>query len=191
MKKFVVAAVCVCLILSCSLCFAAEKTGILIIAPAQFKTQDFLKIANENFGKNYVVSQQTQDSWATYCWNKGFVDSDPMISKEVLADFIGTTDFDNIIFIMFKNAEMTVEDKGIKFNASPLFGGVFGSAKRKIRRRSVIEARIIVMNHQGKTIKIFEESHTDASMASELRANRGAFKGLCKNISNRLNVGSK
>ena len=110
-----------------------------------------------------------------------------MINKETLADFTGTTNFDNIIFIMFKNAEMTTDDNGVNFNASPLFGGIFASAKRKIRRRSTIEARIIIMNHEGKTIKVFEESHTDASMTSELRANRGAFDGLCKSIARRLN----
>ena len=186
MKKFVAAALCA-IILSYSFCFAAGKNGILIIAPSQFKTQDFLKIVNENFGKDYVVSQQTQDAWATYCWDNGFIDSDPMINKETLADFTGTTNFDNIIFIMFKNAEMTTDDNGVNFNASPLFGGIFASAKRKIRRRSTIEARIIIMNHEGKTIKVFEESHTDASMTSELRANRGAFDGLCKSIARRLN----
>ena len=172
MKKFVAAALCA-IILSYSFCFAAGKNGILIIAPSQFK--------------NYVVSQQTQDAWATYCWDNGFIDSDPMINKETLADFTGTTNFDNIIFIMFKNAEMTTDDNGVNFNASPLFGGIFASAKRKIRRRSTIEARIIIMNHEGKTIKVFEESHTDASMTSELRANRGAFDGLCKSIARRLN----
>ena len=186
MKKFVAVAICA-IILSFSLCSAAGKTGILIIAPAQFKTQDFLKIANENFGKNYVVSQQTQDAWATYCWDKGFVDSDPTISKEILANFAETTYFDKIIFIMFKNAEITVEDEGVNYSASPFFGGILGNAKRKVRRRSVIEARVVVMNRQGETVKIFEESHTDASMASELRANRGAFNGLCKSIASRLN----
>lgn len=146
-----------------------------------------MKIANENFGKDYVVSQQTQDAWATYCWDKGFVDSDPTISKEILANFAETTYFDNIIFIMFKNAETIIEDEGVNYSASPFFGGILGKAKRKVRRRSVIEARVVVMNRPGETVKIFEESQTDASMASESRANRGAFNGLCKSITRRLN----
>ena len=179
MKKFVAAVICA-IILSCSLCFAAEKTGILIVAPTQFKTQDFLKIANETFGKDYIVSQQTQDAWATYCWDKNFVDTDPTISKETLADFAKTTYFDKIIFIMFKDVDSTVEDMGATI--------IYGTIKKHVRRRTSLQARVVILNQAGETLQVFEESHTDASMASELRANRGAFKGLCKSIAGRLNT---
>ena len=179
MKKFI-AALIVCLVaLTCPICSAAGKTGILIIAPTQFKTQDFIKIANESFGKNYIVSQQTQDAWAAYCWEKGFVDSDPTISKETLAEFAATTYFDKIIFVMFKDAIRTVEDLGVTY--------LWGTVRRNARFRTAIQARVVIMNQSGETLKVFEDSYTDASFASELRANRGAFDGLCKSIAERLN----
>ena len=179
MKKFF-AVMIVCLVaLTCSICSAAGKTGILIIAPTEFKTQDFMKIANESFGKNYIVSQQTQDAWAAYCWEKGFVDSDPTISKDTLADFAATTYFDKIIFIMFKDAVKTFEDLGAVYNRFVY--------RRAFRFRTAIQARVVIMNQSGETLKVFEDSYTDASFASELRANRGAFDGLCKNIAVRLN----
>ncbi|MBR4152895.1 MAG: hypothetical protein IKT98_08040 [Selenomonadaceae bacterium] len=179
MKKVFVAVFCA-IILSSSFCYAAEKTGILIVAPTQFKTQDFLKIANETFGKDYIVSQKTQDAWATYCWDKNFVDTDPTISKEILADFAKTTYFDKIIFVMFKDVESTVENMGVTV--------IYGLIRKNVRRRTSLQARVVIMNQAGETLQVFEESYTDASMASELRANRGAFKGLCKSIAERFNT---
>lgn len=167
---------------SCSA--ALSKTGVLIIAPVEYKTQDFLKIATEQFGKEYNISQGLQDDWATYCWDKGYEVSDPMVSKETLADFSKTTYFDKIIFIVFKNIATTAENLGA--NVTYYGFGVIDKSE-KVRRRANIEARIIIMDNEGQTLKVFEEAHTDASKASMLRANRGAFEGLCKNIVNRLN----
>ena len=118
-------------------------------------------------------------------------DTDALPTKETLADFAATTDFDKIIFVIFKDAETVTEDRGTSFNVSPLFGGVFGNVRRKVRHRTALEARVVIMNHDGDTLKVFEESHTDSSGASDLRANRGAFKGLCKQISNRLSGKTK
>ena len=161
---------------------ALSKTGVLIIAPIEFKSQDFLKIATEQFGKEYNISQGLQDDWATYCWDKGYEVSDPTVRKETLADFSKTTHFDKLIFIIFKDVGKITEDIG----ASVTFS-MFGAHRReKVRRRTHIDARIVITNVDGETLKIFEETYTDASMASELRANRGAFEGLCKNIVKRL-----
>ena len=166
---------------SCSA--ALSKTGVLIIAPVEYKTQDFLKIATEQLGKEYNISQGLQDDWATYCWDKGYEISDPMVSKETLADFSKTTYFDKIIFIVFKNIATTEENLGTDVT---YYGFGVIDKNEKIRRRANIEARIVIMDNEGKTLKIFEEAHTDASKASMLRANRGAFEGLCKNIVKRL-----
>lgn len=182
MRKFVVLAAFAAIVLSNALCSAADKTGILIIAPVEFKTQDFLKIATETFGKEYDISQNTQDAWAAYCWDKGFAETDPLTKKETLADFVKTTRFNKIIFVIFKDASIATEDHGASYSGSIFFGSV----QRHVRRRSAIETRVVIMNHEGETLKVFEESYTDASMTSELRANRGAFKGLCKKISERL-----
>lgn len=201
MKKFIAAVTCAGLLFTSGLYatpafaeynspavtrMANVKTGILIIAPTEFKTQDFFKIATEAFGKSFSISQDTQDAWATYCYDKGLADTDPLITKEILADFAKTTNFDRIIFLILKDAVVLQEDLGVVYNISPFFGGIWGSAGRKIRIRSNIETRVVVMNHAGEALKVFEESYTDASMASKLRANRGAFKGICKRISKRL-----
>lgn len=162
---------------------ALSKTGVLIVAPVEYKTQDFMKIATEQFGKEYNISQGLQDDWGTYCWDKGFEVSDPMVSRATLSDFAKTTRFEKIIFVIFKNVQVTAENLGSDVDFS-----MFGAIKReRVRRRTSIEARIIIMNNEGETLKVFEESHTDASMASKLRASRGAFEGLCKNIALRLN----
>lgn len=191
MKKFVAMLAVGVIVMSCALCSAAERTGILIIAPVEFKSQDFMKIATKTFGKDYNISQGTQDAWATYCWDKGLTYTDVFTTKETLADFATTTDYDKIIFIIFKETATVTEDRGATFNASPLFGGVFGNVRRRVRHRSALEARVVIMNHDGETLKVFEETHTDASKASELRANRGAFKGLCRRISDRLSGKAK
>ena len=170
MKKFVAMLAVGVIVMSCALCSAAERTGILIIAPVEFKSQDFMKIATETFGKNYTLSQNTQDAWATYCWDKGFADDDPLTKKETLVDFATTTHYDKIIFIIFKDAVRTVDDT---------------------RYRTVLGSRVVIMNHDGETLKVFEETYTDASGASELRANLGAFKGLCGRIADRLSGKTK
>lgn len=164
-----------------------SKTGVLIIAPVEYKTQDFIKIATEQFGKEYNISQGLQDDWAAYCWEKGFTVSDPKVSKETLADFSKTTYFDKIIFIIFKNVSTIEEDLGAGVSFS-----IYGANRyENIRRRASIESRVVIMNNEGETLKVFEEAHTDASKASMLRANRGAFEGLCKNISARLKEKNK
>lgn len=161
---------------------AIMKTGVLIIAPTEYKTQDFTKIASEQFGKNYDISQGLQDDWAAYCWDKGFTVSDPLVTKETLSDFAKTTRFNKIIFIIFKNVTLTTEDLGPTVTVN-----IYGANRHEnIRRRANIESRVVIMNNAGKTLKVFEEAHTDASMTSELRVNRGAFQGLCKSISARL-----
>lgn len=178
---FTVSLICV----NCSA--AVTKTGILIISPVDYKTQDFLKIATKQFGKEYEVSQGLQDDWAEYCWDKGFTDSDPMVSKDTLEDFSKTTHFSKVIFIIIKNATVTEEDLGTNVVVS-----TYGANRyENIRRRANIEARVVIMNNEGETLKVFEEAHSDASMESKLRANRGAFEGLCKRISERLNSKSK
>lgn len=168
-------------------CASISKTGVLIVAPLEYKTQDFLEIATKEFGKEYEISQGLQDDWATYCWDKGFTVSDPKVSRETLSDFSKTTRFNKIIFIIFKNSNVQIEDLGSTVNFS-----IFGVNRRDhIRRRANIESRIVIMDNEGKTLKVFEEAYTDASMASELRANRGAFEGLCKNIAGRLKENTK
>lgn len=179
MKKFFAMLAVGLIVLSCAPGFAAEKTGILIIAPVEFKSQDFIKLATEVFGKNYDISQGTQDAWATYCWDKGLPDTDALPTKETLADFASTTDYDKIIFVIFKDADKTAEDLGYS-------RGLFGSVSHDVRYRTALGARVVIMTRDGQTLKVFEETHTDASGASDLRANRGAFKGLCKRISDRL-----
>ena len=183
MKKFVAMLAVGMIVLSCALCSAAERTGILIIAPTEFKTQEFLKIATETFGKDYNISQGTQDAWATYCWDNGFVDNDPMTKKETLADFASTTTFDKIIFVIFKDVDKTYLDRGASV--------FFGSVTRRIRYRTDISARIVIMSHDGETLRVFEETNTDDAKGSDLRASRGAFKGLCKQISDRLSGKTK
>ena len=165
MKKFVTIVAVAGIVLSGALCSAAERTGILIIAPVEFKSQDFIKLATDVFGKNYDISQGTQDAWATYCWDKGLPDTDALPTKETLADFAATTNYDKIIFVIFKDAAKTEDYYSY---------------------RSVLGARVVIMKHDGDTLKVFEETYTDTSKRSEIRASRGAFKGLCKQISNRL-----
>ena len=184
MKKFFAMLTVSVIVLSCAPGSAAERTGILLIAPVEFKSQDFMKIATQTFGKNYDISQGTQDAWATYCWDNGLTDTDALPTKENLAEFAATTDFDKIIFIIFKDADKTAEDLGYS-------RGWFGSISHDVRYRTAVGARIVIMTHDGQTLKVFEETHTDASGASDLRANRGAFKGLCKRISERLSGKTK
>ena len=179
MKKFVTLLAVAAIVLSCALCSAAERTGILIIAPVEFKSQDFIQIATETFGKNYDISKGTQDDWATYCWDKGLTDTDALPTKETLADFAATTNYDKIIFIIFKDANKTEEDLGYS-------RGPFWSISHDVRYRTAVGARVVIMTHEGQTLKVFDETHTDDSKSSDLRASRGAFKGLCKQISDRL-----
>lgn len=188
MKKFFSLLAAFAIFFAMSNCSAAlSKTGVLIIAPVEYKTQDFLKIATEQFGKEYDISQGLQDDWATYCWDKGFTVSDPKVSKETLADFSTKTHFDKIIFVIFKNVATTEEVLGTSVIVS-----MWGANRNEhVRRRASIESRVIIMNSSGETLKVFEEAHTDASKASMLRANRGAFEGLCKNISARLKEKNK
>ena len=101
MKKFLQILLFV-FILQIQICQANEQTGLLIIAPAEFKTQDFFNIAKQEFGENYIISKNTQDAWAEFCWNNDIIDSDPQITKQVLHDFTVSTDFEKIVFLIFK-----------------------------------------------------------------------------------------
>ena len=191
MKKYFLLFTSLALFFVMSNCSAnLSKTGILIIAPVEYKTQDFLKIAAKQFGKEYDISQGLQDDWAEYCWDKGFAISDPLVTKEILSDFSTKANFDKIIFIIFKDANVTSQDLGTTVMVNPYAPYALNRIEH-VRRRANIEARVVIMNNTGKLLKVFEESQTDSSMASELRANRGAFEGLCKNVSARLKENNK
>ena len=191
MKKIFAVFLAVAMFFIASVGFASEQTGILIIAPAEFKTQDFIDIATKEFGESYNVSQKTQDSWAEFCWNNDIIDSDPQITKKILSEFISTTDFEKIIFLIFKDAKATSENLGETaiYRRRSLFGSLL--SRNRIRHRSHIDVRVVVMNKDGETAKIFEEAYSDTSSGSEERANRYAFKKVCKNIHARLNDTAK
>ena len=171
------------MLLSCSswsTCFASEKTYVLFIAPSKFTTQEFLEIATKNFSDNYIISKKLQDYWTQYCWNMNLEENDQKTNKEILSDFISKSNLDKIVFVIFKDAKLDVIDQGGVF--------VYGMYIKSHIGRSHIQSRVIVMNHEGETLKIFEEESENISGYNERRANRGAFRILCKNISKRLNL---
>ena len=82
------------------------------------------------------------------------------------------------------DANATTEEIGKTYYGRPsLLGGL---VKNRNRHRSHLDIRVIVMDKDGQTAKIFEEAYSETSSGSEERANRYAFKKICQNIHERL-----
>lgn len=180
MKKILSIFILATVLLSSSMCFAAKRTYVLFIAPSKFTTSEFLEIAAKNLSSSYIVSKKLQDYWTKYCWNMGLTDNEKKINKEILADFISRTNLDKIVFIVLNETNSELRDSGGVF--------IFGIYAKNYTNFTHIHSRVIIMNHEGKTLKLFEEESENISPYNERRANRGAFRILCKNISKSLNL---
>ena len=180
MKKILLSLVIVVILVPASMCFAAKKTYVLFVAPSKFTTEEFLEIATKTLGNDYIVSRKLQDYWTQYCWNMNFLDSEQKIDKEILLDFISRTNLDKIVFVVFKDSKHELVDLGGVF--------VFWSYIKNYTNRTAIQSRVIIMNRDGEMLKTFEAESKNISPYNERRANRGAFRNLCKNISKGLNL---
>jgi len=180
MKKFLSILIVITVLLSCSMCFAAKKTYVLFIAPSKFTTDEFLEIATKNLSSDYIVSKKLQGYWSQYCWNMNLEENDQRIDKEILADFISRTNLDEIVFVVFKEANAEMVDNGGVF--------IFGVYTKSYIISTRLRSRVVIMNHEGETLKLFEEESGNISPYNERRANRGAFRILCKNIAKSLNL---
>ncbi|MBR4152256.1 MAG: hypothetical protein IKT98_04800 [Selenomonadaceae bacterium] len=180
MKKFLPIFIISAVFLSCSSCFATEKTYVLFIAPSKFTTDEFLEIATKNLSSDYIVSKKLQGYWSQYCWNMNLEENDQRIGKEILSDFISRTNLDKIVFVVFKEANAEIVDNGGVF--------IFGVYTKSYINSTHLRSRVVIMNHEGETLKLFEEESENISPYNERRANRGAFRILCKNISKTLNL---
>ena len=179
MKKILPTLIVVMVLLSCSMCFAAKRTYVLFVAPSKFTTDEFLEIATKNLSSDYIVSKKLQGYWSQYCWNMNLEENDQRIGKEILADFISRTNLDKIVFVVFKETKAELVDEGGVF--------ILWSYIKNYTNRSHIKSRVVIMNHEGDALKIFDEESKNDSPHTERRANRGAFRILCKNINKRLN----
>ena len=180
MKKFLPIFIISAVFLSCSSSFATEKTYVLFIAPSKFTTDEFLEIATKNLSSDYIVSKKLQGYWSQYCWNMNLEENDQRIGKEILSDFISRTNLDKIVFVVFKEANAEIVDNGGVF--------IFGVYTKSYINSTHLRSRVVIMNHEGETLKLFEEESENISPYNERRANRGAFRILCKNISKTLNL---
>lgn len=177
MKKFLSILIVAVVLMSTSMCFAAKNTYVLFVAPAKFTTAEFLEIATKNLGSNYRVSKKLQGYWTEYCWKMN-IDDEQSIDREILADFISRTNLDEIVFVVFKKASADTVDNGGVF--------IFGVYSKSYIISTHIQSRVVIMNHEGETLKLFEEESENISPYNERRANRGAFRILCKNIAKKL-----
>lgn len=180
MKKVLPILIVVMVLLSCSMCFAAKKTYVLFVAPSKFTTDEFLEIATKNLSSDYIVSKKLQGYWSQYCWNMNLEENDQRINKDILADFISRTNLDKILFVVFKESKADLVDEGGVF--------ILWNYFKNYTNRTHIQSRIVMMNHEGETLKIFETESKNDSPYNERRANRGAFRILCKNIDKMLSL---
>ncbi|NCD08703.1 MAG: hypothetical protein EOL98_04620 [Negativicutes bacterium] len=147
------------------------KTCVVLIGNSDVKTPDFIKYINEQFNneeaKNKVVcGPEIQSVYQNYWFQKGFIE-EQKLQKQDLHDFVKFSSYDRCLFLLI--SEPIVEKTKVP-------AGWFTTAEKT---RASIEVKCFLADGTD-IIKSFSVAKNDDSMASDLRAKRGAFEKCVK-----------
>lgn len=147
------------------------KTCVVLIGNSDVKTPDFIKYIDEQFNgeetKNKVIcGSEVQSVYQNYWFQKGFLE-EQKLQKQDLHDFVKFSSYDRCLFLI-------ISDPIVEKTKIP--AGWFTTAEKT---RASIEVKCFLADDTN-IIKSFNVTKNDDSMASDLRAKRGAFEKCVK-----------
>ena len=152
-----------------------KKVCAVIVGGADVKTSDYINYVDtelngedSNKTKKIIVGTDIQGKYQTYWLNKGFLE-EPKPVKQDLHDFVKFSGYDRVLFLFVTSPVM---------EKTRIQTGLFTS--EEMTRASIGVKAFWVDN--ADIIKVVDVSKEDDSLASELRAKRGAFRKCMKEI---------
>lgn len=152
-----------------------DQIGVVIIGNSDYKTDDYYnyisELLNNENDKRYkiVCGSEVQSKYQNYWLDKGFLEEQKP-QKNDLFDFYKTSGYDKILYILV--SDPVVDKHNIRT-------GLFSSVEQS--RASVTVNSFLVNNNT--ILKAYSVTKEDDSRASELRAKRGAFRKVLKELS--------
>ena len=183
MKKISILSMLLMLLFSCT-AFAADATsllqkaptkiGVVVVGGADVKTPDFFKYISQAFeGENTLYTIETgtaiQSKYQQYWFDKGFLE-EQKLTKQDLHDFVKYSGQQKVLFLTISSP--IVEKTKIS-------NGWYGMIEQT---RASIEVKAFLADDTN-ILKAVDLSKEDDSQVSELRAKRGAFEKIIKEIS--------
>lgn len=172
MKKiFMLAAMILAMITATA--FAAQSTKVVIIAGAEFKTDDYYKIIQKNLGVQsktaYEAGNDIQKKYHVFMM-KHYDIGETTPKKQDLANFVKESGYGKVLFLML--------DENIDTQTH-------GNHSQK--NRSTIQLDAYLVDSEG-IIDVTTTSQDFVSKASNLRARRGAFEKCLKEVATSMNL---
>ncbi len=173
MKRTIVtmAVLCLCMLV-CAVCGAKEKpavqpeVGVVIVGSADYTTADFLRAASEQMGADYQLGQEIQQKLARFWFEKGVVEEKTSMTKEEMEEFAKYSGLKRVIYVMTGSP---VTEKSNDMWVGHII-------------RASMNARVIIMEADGRLVDLFSASQNGDSRASEMRAKRDCFKKIMREI---------
>ena len=153
----------------------SQEIVVLIIGNSDFKTPNFIRYATQLFKEEYkgktlkfVSGEEIQSKYQNYWLDKGSLEEGTP-TKQDLIDFVSYGDYDRVVYLIIKDPVIDKHESG------------YGSSYQQKSRASVTVNAFLADSE--KVLKAATSTKEDDSMASELRAKRGAFKQCMREIS--------
>lgn len=149
----------------------------LLIGDADVKTKDFIDILDDKLNSNIDNSKQKkiecgtniQSKYQEYWFSKDFIE-EQKLTKTDLHEFVKYSGYDRCLYLIVSAPSM---------EKTKLPSGWFTTSERT---RASVEVKGFLVD-KDKVIKTINITKNDDSMASELRAKRGAFEKCIKELS--------
>lgn len=147
------------------------KTCVVLIGNSDVKTPDFIKYIDKEFNneeakKRIACGVEIQSIYQNYWFQKGYLE-EQKLQKQDLHDFVKFSSYDRCLFLI-------ISDPVVEKTKVP--AGWFTTAEKT---RASMEVKCFLADSTD-IIKSFSVVKNDDSMASDLRAKRGAFEKCVK-----------
>ena len=147
------------------------KTCVVLIGNSDVKTPDFIKYIDKEFNneeakKRIACGVEIQSIYQNYWFQKGYLE-EQKLQKQDLHDFVKFSSYDRCLVLI-------ISDPVVEKTKVP--AGWFTTAEKT---RASMEVKCFLADSTD-IIKSFSVVKNDDSMASDLRAKRGAFEKCVK-----------
>lgn len=152
--------------------FKNSKIGVVLIAPFDMKTEDFIEIVDNKLNKDedykeFIVGSGMQTKYQEYWFNKGELE-EGKLTKDVIYDFADFSGYDKLLYLV---AAVDIDKNKLSGEGE--------------RTRASVEVKGFLVD-KNNTLKIISVITNDDSKKSDFRAKKGAFEQCMQDLGRQL-----
>ena len=171
MKKIIFIAAAILMMISCT-AFAAKdfsrSVGVVVVGGAEYKTPEFYKFVKSKFdpksGAKFDVGGDLQNKYQKFLLNRDLV-GNTIPRRQDLIDFAAASGYGKILFVVVSDSSAEHQN----------------NSKSRQKDRVSVQVDGYLCAASG-VIDVATASEQSNSKTSDLRARRGAFKNVLKNL---------